>query len=144
MKKNIIYILLIFCIITIYISAKVLNFRETKMQVKRFNAEYEQYLNKIIYGTDVVTVMNKAIDNNTKLKIEKDSENNYIENKETSIKIYIKMIGTEEKYSMELIDKVGINSFINNFNTIKFKSSEVKYHKKTGQLSEIIFEELEN
>lgn len=144
MKKNIIYILLIFCIITIYVSGKVLDFRNIKIQVRRFNAEYEQYLNKTIYGTDVVSVMNKAIDNNTKLKIEKDSENNYIENKETSIKIYIKMVDTEEKYSMELIDKVGINSFINNFNTIKFKSSEVKYHKKTGQLSEITFEELEN
>lgn len=144
MKKNIIYIFIIFCIITIYVSGKVLNFRESKLQVKRLNKEYEQYLDKEIYGTDIITIINTAIDNNKKLKIESDNDNNYIDNGKTSIKIYIKMLDTEEKYSMETIDKVGISSFIDNFNTIKFKSSEVKYHKETGQIAEITFEELEN
>lgn len=144
MKKNIIYIFIIFTIIAIYVSGKVVNFRETKLQIKRLNKEYEQYLNKEIYGTDIITIINTAINNNEKLKIEKDNENNYRNNGTTSIKIYIKMIDTEEKYSMEIIDKVGIGSFIDNFNTIKFKSSEVKYHKKTGQIAEITFEELEN
>lgn len=144
MKKTIIYILLIFAISITYIGFRVLDYRKAKNEIKRFNFEYEQYVNKHIYGTDVVTIINKAIDNNEKLEIKKDENNNYIENDENSIKIYIKILNTEEKYPMELINKVGINSFINNFNTIKFKSSEVKYHKKTGQLSEITFEELEN
>lgn len=144
MKKNIIYIFIIFCIITIYVSGKVLNFRESKIQVKNLNKEYEQYLDKAIYGTDIITIINTAIDNNNKLKVEKNNENNYIDNGKTSIKIYIKMLDTEEKYSMEVIEQVGISSFIDNFNTIKFKSSEVKYHKKTGQIAEITFEELEN
>ena len=144
MKKNIIYIFIIFSIIAIYVSGKVVNFRESNLQIKRLNKEYEQYLNKEIYGTDVITIINTAIDNNKKLKIEKNNENNYIDNETTSIKIYIKMLDTEEKYSMEIIEKVGISSFIDNFNTIKFKSSEVKYHKKTGQIAEITFEELEN
>ena len=144
MKKNIIYIFIIFSIIAIYVSGKVVNFRESNLQIKRLNKEYEQYLNKEIYGTDVITIINTAIDNNKKLKIEKNNENNYIDNETTSIKIYIKMLDTEEKYSMEIIEKVGISCFIDNFNTIKFKSSEVKYHKKTGQIAEITFEELEN
>ncbi len=144
MKKNIIYIFIIFSIIAIYVTGKVVNFRESNLQIKRLNKEYEQYLNKEIYGTDIITIINTAIDNNKKLKIEKNNENNYIDNETTSIKIYIKMLDTEEKYSMEIIDKVGISSFIDNFNTIKFKSSEVKYHKKTGQIAEITFEELEN
>lgn len=144
MKKNIIYIFIVFSIIAIYVSGKVVNFRESNLQIKRLNKEYEQYLNKEIYGTDIITIINTAIDNNKKLKIEKNNENNYIDNETTSIKIYIKMLDTEEKYSMEIIDKVGISSFIDNFNTIKFKSSEVKYHKKTGQIAEITFEELEN
>ena len=144
MKKNIIYIFIIFSIIAIYVTGKVVNFRESNLQIKRLNKEYEQYLNKEIYGTDIITIINTAIDNNKKLKIEKNNENNYIDNETTSITIYIKMLDTEEKYSMEIIDKVGISSFIDNFNTIKFKSSEVKYHKKTGQIAEITFEELEN
>lgn len=144
MKKNIIYIFIIFSIIAIYVTGKVVNFRESNLQIKRLNKEYEQYLNKEIYGTDIITIINTAIDNNKKLKIEKNNENNYIDNETTSIKIYIKMLDTEEKYSMEIIEKVGISSFIDNFNTIKFKSSEVKYHKKTGQIAEITFEELEN
>ena len=39
-----------------------------KEQVTRFNREYESYNKKKMYGTDVVTVINKAIDNNKKYK----------------------------------------------------------------------------
>ena len=33
-----------------------------------------------MYGADVLTIINKAIDNNEENKVQKDNEGNYIEN----------------------------------------------------------------
>jgi len=38
-------------------------------EVKKFNMQYECYLNNLIKGTDVATVINRAIDNNEKYEI---------------------------------------------------------------------------
>ena len=106
------------------------------------NKEYEQYLNKEIYGTDVITLINKAINNNTKNNIQKDENQNYIPNDENSINIDIVMITNEEKektktYRMEKISKVGINEFIKNFNTAKFMITQTQYHSKSGKIKYI-------
>jgi len=45
--------------------------RKAAQQLAKFNAEYEAYNKKLMYGTDVITVINKAIDNN---KMEDDNQ----------------------------------------------------------------------
>lgn len=40
--------------------------KEIQEQLNVFNSEYESYQKKEMYGTDVITVINKAIDNNLK------------------------------------------------------------------------------
>lgn len=142
MKKNVIIISVILIIIIIVcIGGISLNAKKMSV-VKQANKEYEQYLKKDIYGTDVVTLINKAINNNQKNDIQKDEKENYIEDDKNSIIIELVMITNEEKenkttYRMETINKVGIEQFISNFNTAKFKISKIEYHKQTGKISYI-------
>lgn len=42
----------------------------TQKELKDFNASFEAYDKKVMYGIDIVTVINKAIDNNKKYKVE--------------------------------------------------------------------------
>ena len=126
---------------------------KTNMQTQRIaliqNKSYEDYLQKEIYGTDVTTLINKAISDNENNKVPKDEKENYINNEQNSIQIDIVMITNQEKgktqtYKMETINKVGITEFIKNFNTAKFKCSQIKYHNQTGKIAYIEIAQLED
>ena len=76
-----------------------------------------------MYGADVLTIINKAIDNNEENKVQKDNEGNYIEN-ENSIKVELTLLSTNEDgeevevvYPMETLEKAGLNEFISRFET---------------------------
>ena len=58
--------------ITIYQDEKEKN--EMQEQITRYNAEYEGYNKKVMYGTDVISVLNKAISNNETKKIKFGNE----------------------------------------------------------------------
>ena len=142
MKK---YIIIISLILMIIITICIVGIN-AKLRVKRANiqanSDYEQYLENEIYGTDVVTLINKAITNNEKNQVKKDEKGFYINNNQNSIKIDLVMITDEEKeetkvYKMEVISKVGITEFIKNFNTAKFKCTKIEYHKATGKIAYI-------
>ena len=75
--------------------------------------------------------------------IEKDKKNYYIENDENSLKIEIKLLLTNKTYSMEEFYNNDITRFVQNFSLAKFKCSNIEYHKKTGKISRIMFEEIE-
>ena len=70
MKKGVI-ILVIFVIVVIAPLILLLNqYQAEKNEVKKFNLEFEQYKDQNIYGTDIGSLMNYAIDNNEKYNIE--------------------------------------------------------------------------
>lgn len=142
MKKNVVIIslilllVIIMCIVVINLNSKVSNV------VKKQNAEYEKYIEDTIYGTDVVTLINKAISSNEANNVEKDEKGFYITNNQNSMKIDLVMITNVEKleittYKMEAISKVGITEFIKNFNTEKFKCTKKEYHQETGRIAYI-------
>lgn len=142
MKKNVVIIslilllVIIMCIVIINLNSKVSNV------VKKQNTEYEKYIEDTIYGTDVVTLINKAISSNEANNVEKDEKGFYITNNQNSIKIDLVMITNEEKletttYKMEAIAKVGITEFIKNFNTQEFKCTKKEYHEETGRIAYI-------
>lgn len=59
------------------------NAQEQKLateQLVAFNKEYEAYNKSLLYGTDVITVVNKAINNNRNMEIELEPENRYYVN----------------------------------------------------------------
>ena len=143
MKNTIIIFVSIFIIIISSVYGIYLEFQAEKRQVAKYNLEYETYLGKTMLGTEVVTVMNKTIDQNEKNKILKDEKGYYIENDENSIKIYLKMITIDKTYIMEEFYKNGMTTFVKNFNLIEFKCSNIEYHKKTGLVKQMIFEQLE-
>ena len=109
------------------------------------NQEYEIYLNKKIYGTDVITVINKATNQNNKNNVEKDKNGFFIENNENSIKVQLNLIYEQElvTYEMETLTKVGIEGFVKNFNTIRFKCVKIEYHESTKKVKTIVFEQIE-
>ena len=140
MKKSLILILTLFLVIIIIVAVKINDIQKQKQKILNYNKEFEYYCNKEILGTDITTLINKAIDSNEKNEVKKDEKNLYIPNEENSINIYIKMKFTENIYPMESFYKAGINDFTKYFGSINFKSIEVNYHEN-GKISSITFEE---
>ena len=140
MKKNVIIISLILIVIIAICVVGINANSKTSKVIKQQNSEYEKYLTSEIYGTDVITLINKAMSYNEKNNVQKDEKENYINNNQNSIQIDLVMITDEEKeetttYKMEAISKVGITEFIKNFNTAKFKCTKTEYHEQTGKIA---------
>ncbi len=141
MKK----ILVLFSAIVIVILALIygyFTYTKSNQSIKKTNAEYETYYNQEIYGADLATVINKAINSNESFNVSKDDKAKYIENNENSIKIDIKIIDNDTIYDMETIYNGGISNFVQNFNTIKFKCMNIDYHKQTGRIKSLYFEQI--
>ena len=148
MNKNVIIIFTLFIIIIVICYTWLNGNRNNYKLVKTKNYEYEQYKNCEIYGPEVITLINKAINENEKNNVTKDEKGFYINNNENSIIIEIIMITNEESketttYRMEAINKVGISDFIYNFNTAKFYINNIEYHKNS-RISKIVIKQLIN
>ena len=143
MKKTLLTITLIFIIIMCLLIGLLLNNRYRANEIRTANREYEQYLDKEIIGIELATIIDKTINYNQKNEIQKDEKGFYIDNGENSIKIDIKMITIDKTFAMESIYNRGMTDFVQNFNLIKFKCSNIEYHKQTGKVSKITFEQLE-
>lgn len=132
-----IVVLIVGTIFGIYINYKV------KYNVsKQENLEFEIYKNKEIYGTDLATAINKAIDYNTRNLVEKNDNGIYINNDKCSINIEIKMIDNDTIYQMENIYNGGIQNFIKYYNNIKFVCTDIRYHKSTNKIKYVLFEQI--
>ena len=108
---------------------------------KKANLAFEKYLNEEVYGTDLASVINRAIDNNEKNEVSKNNKGIYQNNDKNSINIEIKMIDDDSIYQMETIYNGGIQNFINYYSNIKFKCIDIKYHSSTNQVKYMLFEQ---
>lgn len=142
MKNTLLLILIPIAVIICSICGLLITINTTNRIIKEENSEYEYYLGKTVYGTDVTTLINKAINQNEENNIQKDEKGHYIENDENSLKIDIKMITIDKTYPMEEIYNNDITKFVQNFNLIEFKCTSIQYHEKTGKVSKIIFEQV--
>lgn len=143
MKKFIVFLICI-AIIVATISYMYLNYKAVYKEAKIKNAQYESYENKEIYGTDLATLINKAVDDNAKNEVQKDEQGNYISNEENSIRIDIKFIDDNKIHSMEEIYKSGTDLFVRYYNQIKFKCTSIEKHTKTGRIKYMFFEQISN
>lgn len=143
MRKTAIIIITIFVIIIAIVSVNLKAISDDKKAVQQFNQEYEHYLGKKVYGTEVTTVINKAIENNKKYNISKDEDGMYIDDEKNCIKVELNMVTVEKTFQMEQLYKAGITEFVKNFNTIYFECNNIEYHKETGKVSKIVFTEIE-
>lgn len=143
MKKLLIILLVLFIIIIFSISMLYINISAQNRALQKYNKEYEQYLNKTIKGTELATLINKAVNVNENNKIKVDNKKHYIENNENSIKIEITMLLTEKTYPMEEIYNTDTAEFVKYFSIEEFKCTNIEYHSKTGKISKMLFEQVE-
>ena len=142
MKKVLMFLVIVVAIVAI-IGIKYSSYKIEYNAVKQENAEYELLKDKEIYGLDIATIMNKAVDKNTKNKIEKDENGMYIPNDKNSIKVQVYIHDNETTYNMETFYNAGTEQFAKYYGNIKFKCSKIEYHKKTGKIKYIYFEQLQ-
>lgn len=139
MKKTIFIILLIFLTIIVCIYMNYKDALVTQNQARKFNSEFELYNRESVLGTDITTLINKAIDNNEKFDIPKDENGKYIPDEQNSIKIYVYMLINETTYPMETLNTRGLQEFTKAFGEVEFKCTDVKYHKTSGKVAEMTF-----
>ena len=89
MRKILVIILAIVIIITSIFLAKYIEYAKNKNNVENINKEYLAYENKNIQINTIVSLMNKAIEQNKKNKVVQNEDNTFVENDNNSIKIYI-------------------------------------------------------
>ena len=141
MKKIIIFFVIILIIIC-GISYLYINYKAEYRNSKKANLEFEKYLNEEVYGTDLATIINRAVDNNQKNQVERNNKGIYINNDKNSISIEIKMIDDDSIYQMETIYNGGIQNFVNYYSNIKFRCVEIKYHNSTSKVKYMLFEQI--
>ena len=143
MKKIIIFIASVLIIILTIFYLKYSEYRNMKIAIKEYNLQYEEYLNKEIDGRTLTSLINKAVDNNEKNSVQKNEEGFYIEDDINSMKIEIKMIDLDLTYNMETIYNGKMENFIIMYNSILFKSEEVRYNS-IGKIKYIRFVQITN
>ena len=140
MKKILIAIIAVIIIVAI-VGVKYISYENDQSLIRQENKEFEQYQDKEINGLDVATVINKATDKNTKNNISKDENGYFIQNDENSIEVEIHMSDNDITYKMETIFNAGTEQFVQYYSNINFKCSTIEYHKKTGRIKYILFEQ---
>ena len=143
MKKIAVFFLIVITII-VSISYMYLNYKISYNQVKQENNYFESYLDKEIHGTELTTIINKAIDQNIQNNIEEDNKGFYIDNKTNSINIDIKILDNDKMYKMETFYKGEMKNFVQYYGEILFKCTKIDYHEKTGKVKFLLFEQLLN
>ena len=142
MKKIFIFLAFVLVIIAI-VGFRYVMYKNEYNVIQSENAEFEEYKDKEINGLSVASMINKAVDKNTKNKIEKAENGNFIPNNENSIEIEVYMSDNETIYKMETFYNAGIEQFVQYYGNIKFKCSKIEYHKNTGRIKYILFEQQE-
>ena len=139
--KKLAIIFLIGVIVIVGVAYMYLNYKANYNEAKKENNQFESYYEKEFYGADVVTIINKAYDNNLTSQVERDEEGIFIENDTNSVKIDLKMLDTDEIYDMETIYKGGMDMFINYYNDIMFKCTQIDYHAN-GKVRYLLIEQI--
>ena len=142
MKKNILVILGIFIIILLFVVYLLYNYKKDVIYAQNFNKQYESYYQKTIVGTDLATVMNKAMDYNQKNDIAKDSNDRYYRETEKSILIEVKFLEKEKIVRMEDILLGDMENFIHFYRQANFKCTKIEYHSENNQVKNLYFEQI--
>ena len=142
MKKYVLSIITIVLIIVAIIAYKVYDYKVNQNNMANNNKTYNSFYEKEVLGTDVATLINKAIDNKNKNSVEKSDEGVYINNNNNSINIDIKFKDLDKPISMERIDELDSIKFVQNFGGFSFKCTKIEYHEKTGNVKYMYFEQV--
>ena len=141
MKKFIIFLIVILIIIS-YITYLHLDYRADIKSAQYDNMKYEKYLDKEVNANIVASVINRAVDNNIREEVQKSNNGVYIDNQKSSINVQIKFLDNDKTYDMETLYNDGMDNFIKYYNQIDFKCTKIDYHKDTGKVKYMLFEQI--
>ena len=141
MKKFVVFLVIVVAIVCA-IAYMYLNFIANRNTAITENMPYETYLNREIFGSDLASVINRAINDNNQNNVEKDEKGIYIANNTNSIKIQVKITDNDTTYDMETFYNSGMDNFIKYYNQIKFKCTNVEYHEATNKIKYMLFEQI--
>ena len=104
MKNKILLILIIFMAILAIVTYILYNYRINLQELQKINNEFKTYANTQMLGTELISIMNRVQDINTKNKIEKESDGLYIDNGKNSIKLLGGKIDKIEEFTLPKSD----------------------------------------
>ena len=140
--KKVIILLSIVIIIVAVVAFNYTSYKKEYRNILKYNLEFEEIYQKEILGIDLTTMINKVINNNEKNNVEKGQDNKYINNETDSISIEIKMTDLDQLFAMETLYNGGMEQFVQHYSNIQFKCTKIEYHKKTGKVSYMYFEQI--
>ena len=142
MKKYVLIIVTIVVAVVAAVAYKIYDYRVTQNEAANNNKTYNSFYEQEVLGTDVATLINKAIDSNEKNSVEKAEDGTYIDNGTNSINIDIKFKDLEDAITMERINELDSVRFVQNFGGFNFKCTKIEYHDKTGNVKYMYFEQM--
>lgn len=143
MKNKILLILTIFTCVLLVVAYYVYSYRSSIAESQKMNREYEQYQDSQMLGSELISLINKTVDVNTDLGIEKDQDGLFIDNGENSIKIYVNFVYEDDYRTLEMekIYNNGAENFMKVYSTASFKCTEFTKHEKTNNVKSLTFTE---
>lgn len=123
---------------------------EKTEQLVAFNNQFESYNRNLLRGTDVVSMINKALDNNKKYGPTGQNESNYLMQIEFEMKegLVYKKDGTNASVTFKVGQRYNLNSFptiknnedaFTDFKRRIFDCKEIRYHATTGRVNYMLF-----
>lgn len=141
MKKFLIFLIISIAILGTF--CYIYNQRKTDLSIKEAqNNYYERIYNKEISVNDLLSIINKTVNEKQEENYVKNSEGKYIDNSENLVTIKIKFKEFEEDIKAEQIYKNDNSKFKKLYETVKFKCNEIKYNEKTKLVNYLHFEEI--
>lgn len=141
MKKIIIFFLIIIAIITVFTYC-YFDYQVAYRNAKKVNEQFDKYKDSEVQGSELYSLINKVVDSNEKNEVQKDKKGKYINNENNSINIDIKFIDNDVIYNMEKIYMGGLENFLTYYRSITFKCNEIQYHRATGKVKYMRFEQI--
>ena len=143
MKNKILFILIVFACVLLVAAYYVYSYRSSIAESQKINKEYEQYQDVQMLGSELISLINKTVDVDTKLGIEKDQNGMFIDNGENTIKIYVNFIYQDDYKTLEMekIYETGAENFMKVYSTASFKCTELTRHDKTNNVKSLTFTE---
>lgn len=141
MKKQFIIIIMILLIVVAIVALYFHNVNQLNVLAENHNKTYQQIENQDILGTTLISIINKAIDDNEKNEVPKESIY-YQDNQENSIKITIQFKELDYTVQMEDIAAQTTESFIRFFATATFRCTKLEYHERTNFVKSLYFEQI--
>ena len=141
MKKQFIILIIILLIIVAVVGLYFYNLNRLNLLAENHNKTYQQIENQDILGTTLISIINKAIDDNEKNEVTKESIY-YQDNEQNSIKITIQFKELDHTVQMEDIAAQTTENFIQFFATATFRCTKIEYHEKTNFVKSLYFEQI--